>query len=69
MLLVGVVCPLAVVAQAVSADGSKPVENQAMERQLPENALPGAQTRLIGRTVEQVEVHGARNSIGTAQPA
>jgi outer membrane protein insertion porin family len=63
MLLVGALCPLAVAAQAVSANDGKPLENQLPENQLPENALPenalpGAQTRLIGRTVEQVRVLG-----------
>jgi outer membrane protein assembly complex protein YaeT len=59
MLLVGVLCPLAVVAQPVSANVGKPLENQSMESPLPEIALPDAQTRLIGRTVEQVRVLGA----------
>jgi outer membrane protein insertion porin family len=57
-LLVGVLCPLAVAAQAVSANDGKPQESQAVASQLPENALPGAQSSLMGRTVEQVRVLG-----------
>jgi outer membrane protein insertion porin family len=70
MLLAGLLCPLAVVAEAVSANGaavameSPARESRSQERQtpesamrIPENALPGAQTSLTeGRIAEQVRV-------------
>lgn len=61
MLLAGVLCPLTVVAQAVSASPSAtatpPQKIEAAEEQLPERALPGAKAWAEeGRTVEQVRV-------------
>ena len=54
MLLVGVLCPLAVLAQTVSAS----------DGQAQEGGLPGAPSNLIGRTVEQVRVLGQVDKLG-----
>ena len=73
MLLVGLLCPLAAVAQAApgndaaafarQAEDNQTAANSVQDDQIPESALPGAQTRLLGRTVEQVRVAGASGEL------
>jgi len=56
MLLVAVLCPLAAAQQGAPGNAAGA---EARQSQMPENALPGAQTELLGRIVEQVRVPSA----------
>jgi outer membrane protein assembly complex protein YaeT len=72
MLLAGLLCLPAVAARAAPGnDGAAPAaqaesQNQAgpaQESQIPQSALPGGQTGLFGRTVEQVRVLGTGDDL------
>jgi outer membrane protein assembly complex protein YaeT len=70
MLLVGVLCPLAAVTQAVPLNlgTSMGLKSQVAEGQIPESALPGAQAMLHeGRTIEQVSVLAVGGEVKRAE--
>jgi len=61
ILLVGVLCPLVGVAQSAPSVSGR---SQIQESQIPESALPGAQTGLLGRRVDEVRLLGAGGKPG-----
>ena len=58
LLLAAVLCPLAAAQQVAPASNATAAQEPG-HSQMPENALPGAQPDLLGRTVEQVQVPAA----------